>query len=99
HRLGLDCRHCRSPGGGSGGAIYNDGNEMTLSLCGTVLEDNEVNTHGSGIFFVTNNRTGDIRIDRSTIAGNTGGSWYPLYPQISCHDDTAIAVTASVIAE
>ena len=24
-----------TPGGGSGGAIYNDGNTMTLSLCGT----------------------------------------------------------------
>jgi hypothetical protein len=84
-------------GGGSGGAIYNDGNEMTLSLCGVAIHDNEVVEHGSAIFFVTNNHTGDIRIDRSVITGNVGGSWYPEYPQISAHDDTPIVVTDSII--
>lgn len=86
-----------TPGGGSGGAIYNDGNEMTLSICGTRIEHNQVNAHGSAIFFVSNNHTGDIRIDRSVITNNTGGSWYPTYPQISNHDDTPIAVTDSTI--
>ncbi len=86
-----------TPGGGSGGAIYNDGNEMTLSICGTRIEHNEVNAHGSAIFFVSNNHTGDIRIDRSIITNNTGGSWYPTYPQISNHDDTPIVVTDSTL--
>ncbi|WP_437813652.1 hypothetical protein [Sorangium sp. So ce1078] len=86
-----------TPGGGSGGAIYNDGNTMTLTLCGTRIERNEVNAHGSAIFFVTNDHTGNIVIDRSVITGNVGGSWYPTYPQISNHDDTPIAVTDSTI--
>jgi len=85
------------PGGGSGGAIYNDGNKMTLSLCGTRIEYNSVNAYGSAIFFVTNNHTGDIQIDRSVITNNIGGSWYPTYPQISNHDDTPISVTNSTI--
>jgi hypothetical protein len=88
-----------TPGGGSGGAIYNDGNTMTLSLCGTRIEFNQVNAHGSAIFFVSNDHSGDIRIDRSVIKGNTGGSWYPTYPQISNHDDTPIVVTDSVIED
>jgi len=86
-----------TPGGGSGGAIYNDGNTMTLSICGTRIEHNEVVTHGSAIFFVTNDHSGNIRIDQSVITDNRGGSWYPEYPQISGHDDTRIEVTASVI--
>jgi hypothetical protein len=86
-----------TPGGGSGGAIYNDGNKMTLSLCGALIEHNSVVQHGSAIFFVSNNHTGNIVIDRSTISDNTGGSWYPTYPQISNHDDTPITVTASTI--
>jgi hypothetical protein len=86
-----------TPGGGSGGAIYNDGNTMTLSLCGTRIEHNDVVQHGSAIFFVTNDHSGDIRIDRSVITNNTGGSWYPTWPQISNHDDTPIVVTDSVI--
>ncbi len=86
-----------TPGGGSGGAIYNDGNEMTLSLCGTLVTDNEVVQHGSAIFFVSNNHTGDVHIDRSTITRNTGGSWYTQYPMISAHDDTPIVVVDSTI--
>ena len=86
-----------TPGGGSGGAIYNDGNTMTLSICGTRIQHNEVTMHGSAIFFVSNDHSGDIRIDRSTITDNEGGSWYPTYPQISNHDDTPIAVTDSTI--
>jgi hypothetical protein len=86
-----------TPGGGSGGAIYNDGGKMTLSLCGTRIEANHANTHGSAIFFVTNDHSGDIRIRDSLIRGNLGGSWYPTYPQISNHDDTPIAVSGSTI--
>jgi hypothetical protein len=88
-----------TPGGGSGGAIYNDGNTMTLSLCGTRIAHNEVNAHGSAIFFVSNDRTGNVRIDRSVITNNVGGSWYPRYPQISGHEDTPIVVTESLIEE
>jgi hypothetical protein len=86
-----------TPGGGSGGGIYNDGNTMTLSLCGTRMEYNQVNAYGSAIFFVTNNHTGNVVIDSSTITNNIGGSWYPTYPQISNHDDTPITVTNSTI--
>jgi len=86
-----------TPGGGSGGAIYNDGNTMTLSLCGTRIEYNEANAYGSAIFFVSNDHSGDIRIDRCVITNNVGGSWYPEYPQISAHSDTPIVVTNSTI--
>jgi hypothetical protein len=86
-----------TPGGGSGGAIYNDGNTMTLSLCGTRIEYNQVNAFGSAIFFVTDDHTGNIAIDSSVITNNIGGSWYPQYPQISEFDDTPTTVTNSTI--
>jgi len=84
-------------GGGSGGAIYNDGNTMTLTILGTLIEKNKVNAYGSAIFFVTNDHSGDIRIDNSIIHNNTGGSWYPVYPGISMHSDTKCVVTNSTI--
>jgi len=86
-----------TPGGGSGGAIYNDGNKMTLTILGTLIEKNKVNAYGSAIFFVTNDHTGDIRIDQSVIHNNTGGSWYPVFPGISMHSDTKYVVTNSII--
>jgi hypothetical protein len=85
-----------TPGGGSGGAIYNDGNTMTLALYGTLIEHNEVNAYGSAIFFVTNDHTGDLLIVDSTIRNNVGGSWYTL-PGISMHSDTARQVINSTI--
>ncbi len=80
-----------TPGGGSGGGIYNDGNTMTLSLCGVEIEENSVNAHGSGVFFVTNDRSGDIVIRDTVIRNNHGGSWYHL-PGISMHSDTAVDI-------
>jgi hypothetical protein len=87
-----------TPGGGSGGAVYNDGNTMVLTVSGSQLLDNQVNAFGSGIFFVTDNHTGSIVITDSTIKGNIGGSWYPKYPQISAFPDTPITVKNSTIA-
>ncbi len=86
-----------TPGGGSGGAIYNDGNTMTLTILGTLIENNKVNSYGSAIFFVTNDHSGDIRIDNSVMHNNIGGSWYSVYPGISMHDDTRCVVTNSTI--
>jgi len=86
-----------SPGGGSGGAIYNDGNTMTLKLFGCKIEENTVKAYGAAVFFVSNNHTGNIQIDSSSIQNNTGGSWYPKYEGVSMHDDTPITVTNSVI--
>lgn len=82
-------------GGGSGGAIYNDGNRMTLSILGSRIENNSVNAYGSGIFFVTNDHTGDIKLENTTLANNNGGSWYPVIPGISMHADTKLTVTNS----
>jgi hypothetical protein len=86
-----------TPGGGSGGAIYNDGNTMTLSLCGTLIENNTVKAYGGAVFFVSNDHTGSINITDSIIRNNPGGSWYPKYPGISHHDDTPVTVVNSTI--
>ena len=57
-------------GGGSGGAIYLDGNEFTLTLDGTVIENNKANEGGGAVFFVSNDRTGTMKIHRSTLRRN-----------------------------
>lgn len=83
-----------TPGGGSGGAIYNDGKTMTLSLCGTTITNNEANTHGPAIFFVSNNHDGTIRIEDSVIQDNINHSGHPweILPGISGHLDTTVIV-------
>jgi hypothetical protein len=85
-----------TPGGGSGGAIYNDGESMALSLCGTRIEDNEVNAYGSGVFFVNNDHQGSLHIESSVIRNNSGGGWNVL-PGVSMHEDTDWVTVSSTL--
>ncbi|MGZ4219453.1 MAG: hypothetical protein ACXVH3_00005, partial [Solirubrobacteraceae bacterium] len=59
-----------TPGGGSGGAIYNDGDRMTLTIGGSLFTGNHANEGGGAIFFVSNDRTGTMAIRYSTLEGN-----------------------------
>jgi hypothetical protein len=59
-----------SPGGGNGGAIYNDGNTFTLTVIDTLIEDNHANEGGGAIFFVSNDRSGSLHIEDSTLRRN-----------------------------
>lgn len=59
-----------TPGGGSGGAIYNDGNNFDLNVCGTTITENSANEGGGAIFFVSNNRQGTLNIEKSDLLFN-----------------------------
>ncbi|WP_233248504.1 hypothetical protein [Desulfonatronum sp. SC1] len=59
-----------TPGGGSGGAIYNDGNRFDLNICGTRIEDNHAREGGGAIFYVSNNRSGHLIIKDSILVRN-----------------------------
>ena len=59
-----------TPGGGSGGAIYNDGNTFTLRICSSHLSDNHANEGGGAIFFVSNDRSGRLLIQDSVLQRN-----------------------------
>ncbi|HTA89300.1 MAG TPA: hypothetical protein VK745_06985, partial [Polyangiaceae bacterium] len=59
-------------GGGLGGAIYNDGNGYTLSVCGSQFENNQANELGSGaIFQVVDDLKGNLKIDQTSFTGNS----------------------------
>jgi hypothetical protein len=59
-----------TPGGGSGGAIYTDGNNFTVGIYGSLITDNHAKEGGGAIFMVSNNRTGTLTIDSSTLQRN-----------------------------
>ncbi|HZM77277.1 MAG TPA: hypothetical protein VFC19_16210 [Candidatus Limnocylindrales bacterium] len=59
-----------TPGGGSGGAIYLDGNLFTLKLSGCRIENNVANEGGGAVFFVSNDRTGTMSIENSVLHKN-----------------------------
>jgi hypothetical protein len=57
-------------GGGSGAAIYNDGDTYTLTIGGTLIQDNHANEGGGAVFYVSNDRTGTMSIRWSTLRHN-----------------------------
>ncbi len=59
-----------TPGGGSGGAIYTDGNRFTVHIAGSVIEHNDAVEGGGAIFFVSNDRTGTMTIEDSVLRAN-----------------------------
>ena len=89
-----------TPGGGSGGAIYNDGNTFFLSLCGVRIEHNDANEGGGAIFFVSNDRSGALSITDSTLCDNpSAGFETPGFPGIYALASADPAITDSVLAD
>lgn len=87
-----------TPGGGSGGGIYNDGNTFTLTLCGVHMHDNTANEGGGAIFFVSNDRTGWLIIRDSVLRDNpSDGFETDGYPGIFVLTNGDPQVTNSII--
>jgi hypothetical protein len=67
---GANPQRPHTPGGGSGGAIYNDGERYVLRIAGTLMSNNHAREGGGAVFFVSNDRTGRVHIDYSTLTEN-----------------------------
>ncbi len=68
--IGANPARAGTPGGGSGGAIYTDGDLFTVRIAGTRIEDNDANEGGGAVFFVSNDRTGTMTIEQSVLRRN-----------------------------
>jgi hypothetical protein len=65
-----------SPGGGSGGAIYTDGDSYNVTVDGTVMRGNYAHGgEGGAIFFVVDNGGGTLKIEYSTLRHNPAGGY------------------------
>jgi hypothetical protein len=72
-----------TPGGGSGGAVYNDGDTYTLRIAGTLIQHNHAREGGGAIFYVSNDHTGNLFIDGSTLSDNPSDGFHTAgYPGI-----------------
>ena len=74
--LGANPQRAGTPGGGSGGAIYNDGDRMTLTISHSTFERNQAREGGGAVFFVSNDRTGTLVIRDSTLTNNPNARFH-----------------------
>jgi len=88
-----------NPGnGGCGGAIYQDGGRERSSACGVVIRGNSAGAIAGGWFRVSNDRSGSMTMDRTTVdanrvTANDGGNAGGLYLQ-----GLTLAISASTIS-
>ena len=88
-----------TPGGGSGGAIYTDGNEYNLTIAGTVMRDNTAREGGGGIFFVVNADGGTLQIESSTLQDTPSGEFQNapgIFDSVNGHDTQPVVTGSSI---
>jgi hypothetical protein len=74
NRPGREPSRKGTPGGGSGGAIYTDGD--IVPVAGTVMRDNDAaRGEGGAIFFVVDAGHGVLKIEYSTLHHNPAGGY------------------------
>jgi hypothetical protein len=85
--------------GGNGGAIYGDGDDFNITLCGDAVLDNAagLNAFGGGLFFTSDNFAGILTITDTTMKGNTGGHWTNVKGGSVTEAGTAVGVNAMSI--
>ncbi len=67
-----------TPGGGSGGAIYMDGNDIHLVVEDSTMTGNRAREGGGAIFFVSNDRSGTLTIRGSRLEDNPSAGFETL---------------------
>jgi hypothetical protein len=96
---GANPAHRGTPGGGSGGAIYTDGDHYNLIIDGTVMRNNSAREGGGAIFFVVDAGGGTLRIEDSTLEDNPSGVFQNapgIFDNVDRHDTAPVVVDSTI---
>ena len=88
-----------TPGGGSGGAIYTDGDHYNLIIDGTVISGNSAREGGGAIFFVVDAGGGILEMESSALRHNPSGVFQTspgIFDQVDRHDTQPAVVHSSI---
>ena len=88
-----------TPGGGSGGAIYTDGDQYNLSVAGTVMRDNTAREGGGGIFYVVDFGGGTLQIESSMLQANSSGAFQNapgIFDSVDGQDTQPVVINSSI---
>jgi hypothetical protein len=87
-----------TPGGGSGGAIYTDGDNYNVVIAGTIIRNDNAREGGGAVFFVVDNNHGTLTIKDSTLHHNPSGEFFTAgFPGIFFHSSSRPIVINSTI--
>jgi hypothetical protein len=88
-----------TPGGGSGGAIYTDGDRYSVLIDGTVIRYNNAREGGGAVFFVVDAGGGTLTIENSTLHDNPSGQFQNapgIFDSVDGHDVPPVVIHSTV---
>lgn len=88
-----------TPGGGSGGAIYTDGDTYNLVIDGSALSGNNAREGGGAIFCVVNNDQGALTIENSGLHSNPSGQFQDapgIFDSLNGHDVQPTVISSTI---
>ncbi len=84
-----------TPGGGSGGAIYNDGTDYKTLIAGTIMRNNRAREGGGAVFYVVDSGRGKLTLNESHLHHNPSGQFqtFPgIYDNIDGRDTRPVMI-------
>jgi hypothetical protein len=87
-----------TPGGGSGGAIYNDGTDYNTLIAGTIMHNNSAREGGGAIFYVVDSGWGKLTLNEAHLHDNPSGQFqtFPgIYDSIDGHDTQPVMIDST----
>lgn len=87
-----------TPGGGSGGAIYNDGTDYNTLIAGSTMSNNTAREGGGAIFYVVDSGWGKLTLNESYLQDNPSGQFQTapgVYDDIDGHDGPPVMVNST----
>jgi hypothetical protein len=88
-----------TPGGGSGGAIYTDGDTYNLVIDGTAMRHNSAREGGGAIFCVVDNDQGALTIEQAVLHQNPSGQFQDapgIFDSLNGHDVQPTVIDSTI---
>ncbi len=99
---GQNPKQSGTPGGGSGGAIYTDGNSYNLVIAGTVMRYNSAREGGGAIFFVVDGGPGTLTIEYASHLGHNPSGQFQnapgIFDSVDGHDVPPVVKGGSTVS-
>jgi hypothetical protein len=84
-----------TPGGGSGGAIYNDGTDHDTLVADTIMRNNSAREGGGAIFYVVDSGWGKLTLNGAQLHQNPSGqfqNYNGIFEKIDVHDSLPVMI-------
>ena len=90
-------------GGGSGGAIYTDGDNYTVTIDDCLIENGSAREGGGAIFFVVDAGSGALTIENGSVLQNNPSGEFQnapgIFDSVDGHDTSPVITSGSVVGD